>query len=370
MAEEVIDKNEQMASEEKSPNKIKRIINWLLVIIIVALALNITSDRIIPSTDNARVKGYIVPIKPQISANVEDIKVGPNQLVEQGQILATLEAGDYEIQVKRAEKRLELAGQNVGVQIAEVASAQAMLSSATIELENVELQTNRALIMAEKGLVSAAEADRARADLATARSKVFNAKAQLQKAKGMLGSEGEDNVQIQAALLELEQAQLNLERTVVRAPTRGGVSNFSLTEGFYASAGQPIMTFISTEEIWIEAYFRENSLGNVAVGDKVEITLDFAPGEVIEGRVSNVDWGVDWGQDQYSGKLAEANFQTGWLRQTQMLPISVEFDRSDVEEHLRIGGQADVIVYTRDNSVYNWLGKAWIRVLSWASYVR
>ncbi|MCX2788995.1 HlyD family secretion protein [Vibrio sp. Sgm 5] len=362
MSENEKQKQPTEVAENKETNKkdkVKTVTNYLLLFIVVMLGFSIVSDRIIPVTDNARVKGYIVPIKPQVSGNVLDIKVRPNQLVAEGDELAVLDKSDYEI-----------AGQNVGAQTASIASAQARLTSAIVERQNTEAQANRVLAIAEKGVVSKSDADKARASLATARANVVNAEADLEKAKQQLGAEGEENSQIKAALLALEQAQLNLERTVIRAPTQGGVSNFSLTEGFYASAGQPIMTFVSTGDIWIEAYFRENSLGNVSIGDEVEIALDFVPGKVIKGKVSSIDWCVDWGQNQQAGKLAQANQQTGWLRQTQMLPIAIEFDRQEVTGMLRVGGQADVIVYSGDNFVFNTLGKLWIRLLSVLSYVR
>ncbi|MGR5502695.1 HlyD family secretion protein [Vibrio sp. DNB22_10_4] len=351
-------------------NKVKKVTNGLIIAIAVSLGVSIISDRIVPSTDNARVQGYVVPVKPQVSGQVIDIQVRPNQLVSEGDILVSLNPVDYEIAVKKAEQDLEIAGQNVGAQTASIASAQARLTSAVVERDNVELQTRRVLGLAEKGVVSDSEADKARANLATARANVANAQADLERANRQLGAEGEENSQIKAALLALEKAQLDLERTVVRAPTNGGVSNFSLSEGFYASAGQPIMTFVSTDSIWIEAYFRENSLGNIQPGNEVEIALDFAPGKVVKGRVSSVDWGVDWGQSNQAGKLAQANNQTGWLRQTQMLPVSIEFDTTDTTGLLRIGGQADVVVYTSDNGIFNLLGKAWIRLVSWMSYVR
>lgn len=357
-------------SEDKKGNKVKKITNILLMSVAFLLVFSIVTDRIIPMTDNARVKGYVVPIKPQVSGQVLDIVVQPNQLVEEGQVLAKLNPSDYEIAVKQAEQNLEIAGQNVGAQTASIASAQARLTSANVESENARLQTNRILEMAERGVVSKSDADKARATLATARASVVNAEADLQKSKKQLGAEGKENSQIKAALLALEQAQINLERTIIKAPTVGGVSNFSLSEGFFASAGQPIMTFISTESIWIEAYFRENSLGNIQAGDEVEIALDFAPGKVIKGRVSSVDWGIDWGQNDQAGKLAQANNQTGWLRQTQMLPIAIEFDNSQAASELRVGGQADVIVYSGDNPVFNAIGKLWIRIVSMMSYVR
>ncbi|MCK6263521.1 HlyD family secretion protein [Vibrio sp. ZSDE26] len=366
----------QKSEETENPNpdgkgnRVRKITNYLLVGVASILLFSIVSDRIIPSTDNARVKGYVVPIKPQVSGQVLDILVQSNQPVKEGDVLVKLNPADYDIAVQQAEQNLEIAGQNVGAQTAAIAASQARLTSANVELENVKLQSNRILAMAERGVVSKSEADQARANLATARANVINAQADLDKSKQQLGADGEDNSQIKAALLALEQAQINLERTVIRAPTEGGVSNFSLSEGFYASAGQPLMTFVSTESIWIEAYFRENSLGNIEAGDDVEVALDFAPGKVIKGKVTSVDWGVDWGQNNQAGKLAQANNQTGWLRQTQMLPISIEFNHEDAQGLLRVGGQADVIVYSDDNFVFNSIGKLWIRFISVMSYVR
>ncbi|MCK8074699.1 MULTISPECIES: HlyD family secretion protein [Vibrio] len=361
---------EEVGQQENGKDKVRKVTNYLLLFVAFMLIFSIISDRIIPITDNARVKGYIVPIKPEVSGKVLDILVQPNQLVNQGDKLAILDESDYQIAVQQAEQNLEIAGQNVGAQTASIASAQAKLTSAIVERQNTKLQAKRVLEMADKGVVSKSDADKARAALATSRAAVVNAEADLDRAKKQMGKEGEENSQVKAALLALEQAQLNLERTVITAPTQGGVSNFSLSEGFYASAGQAIMTFVSTEDIWIEAYYRENSLGNVAVGDEVEVALDFAPGKVVKGRVSSIDWGVDWGQNDQAGKLAQASQQTGWLRQTQMLPITIEFDNEEVTGMLRVGGQADVIVYSGDNFVFNAIGKVWIRLISVLSYVR
>ncbi|WP_394241566.1 HlyD family secretion protein [Vibrio astriarenae] len=368
--------DEQLAAEvaekesvEKN-NRVKKITNYLLAAIVILLLFSIVSDRIIPITDQGRVKAYVVPIKPQVSGQVIDIKVKPNQLVKEGEVLAVLNQSDYKIAVAQAEQNLEIAGQNVGAQTANIASAQARLTSALVERQNVQVQAARVLAMAEKGVVSKSDADKARASLATAKANVLNAEADLDKAKQQLGEDGEENSQIKAALLALEQAQINLERTEIKAPTQGGVTNFSLSEGFYASAGQPMMTFVSTDDIWIEAYFRENSLGNVQAGDPVEVALDFLPGKVIKGRVTSVDWGVDWGQNNQAGQLAQATTQQGWLRQTQMLPITVEFDRLEAKGLLRVGGQADVIVYTNEGFFFNAIGKLWIRLKALLSYAR
>ncbi|MGR5166199.1 HlyD family secretion protein [Vibrio astriarenae] len=370
MSDETLEKDETSVEVSEKNNKVKKITNYLLATIVFLLIFSMVCDRIIPITDQGRVKAYVVPIKPQVSGQVMDIKVEPNQLVEEGEVLATLDKSDYEIAVAQAEQNLEIAGQNVGAQTASIASAQARLTSALVERQNVQVQAARVLAMAEKGVVSKSDADKARASLATAKANVLNAEADLDKAKQQLGEDGEENSQIKAALLALEQAQLNLERTEIKAPTPGGVTNFSLSEGFYASAGQPMMTFVSTDNIWIEAYFRENSLGNVKAGDSVEVALDFVPGKVLKGRVTSVDWGIDWGQNNQAGKLAQATTQQGWLRQTQMLPITIEFEREKAQGLLRVGGQADVIVYTDDGFFFNTIGKLWIRLKALLSYAR
>ncbi|WP_017222865.1 HlyD family secretion protein [Moritella dasanensis] len=365
---ETSDTNE--TREKQTHNKVRKLTNYLLIAVACMLVFSIIADRIIPSTDSARVKGYVVPIKPQVSGQVIDILVRPNQPVQAGDVLVKLNPSDFEIAVKQAEQNLKIAGQDVGAQTAVIASSQARLTSANVELENAKLQTSRVLAMAKRGIMSQSDADQARANLATARANVTNFEAELKKSELQLGLDGEDNSKIKAAILALEQAQINLERTSIKAPTMGAVSNFSLSEGFFASAGQPLMTFVSTEKIWIQAYFSENSLGNIEAGDEVEVALDFAPGKVIKGKVTSVDWGVDWGQNSQAGKLAQANNQTGWLRQTQMLPISIEFDQAQASGLIRIGGQADVIVYSDDNPLFNMLGKLWIRVVSLMSYVR
>ncbi|MFT5808159.1 MAG: multidrug resistance efflux pump [Moritella dasanensis] len=370
---ETSDTNDTNETREKQThNKVRKLTNYLLIAVACMLVFSIIADRIIPSTDSARVKGYVVPIKPQVSGQVIDILVRPNQPVQAGDVLVKLNPSDFEIAVKQAEQNLKIAGQDVGAQTAVIASSQARLTSANVELENAKLQTSRVLAMAKRGIMSQSDADQARANLATARANVTNFEAELKKSELQLGLDGEDNSKIKAAILALEQAQINLERTSIKAPTMGAVSNFSLSEGFLASAGQPLMTFVSTEKIWIQAYFSENSLGNIEAGDEVEVEVevDFAPGKVIKGKVTSVDWGVDWGQNSQAGKLAQANNQTGWLRQTQMLPISIAFDQAQASGLIRIGDQADVIVYSDDNPLFNMLGKLWIRVVSLMSYVR
>lgn len=361
---------QEQVAEPKPKNKIKKVTNLLLLFLLAFFMFHLIADRFIPSTDLARVRGFVVPIAPQVSADVTAILVQPNQLIKAGDVLVTLDPTDFEIALKQAEEALAQAKQGLGAQAASVVSAQARVGEAQANLVNAQAQYKRIAALADKGVVSQADKDNAKAGLSSAQAGVASAKAELEKVKEQLGETGEDNSQLQSALLALEKAQLNLSRTNIVAPSDGGVSNFKLEVGYRANAGQPLMTFISMDSVWIEAYFRENSLGNLKPGDEVEIALDYAPGRVFSGQISHIDYGVDWGQNEQAGKLAQVSSQASWLRDTQRFPMTIVFNNEDAKGLRRIGGQADVIAYSEDAGLLRPIGKVWIRFLSWLSYVR
>lgn len=363
-------KAEASPTEDQKNSKIRKATNIILIVVSFLFVFHLIADRFIPSTDLGRIRGYVVPISPQVSGEIVDILATPNTLIKAGDVLAKIDATDYEIALHQAEQSLKKAGQNVGAQTANVAAAQAKVTNAVANYKNAQVQSKRIFTMVEKQVMSQADADNARAELTKAEAGVASAKADLAKAEERLGAEGENNTNVKSALLSLEQAQLNLQRTSITAPTDGVASNFRLKEGIYASAGQPIMTFISSEDVWIEAYFRENSLGNITAGDEVEFALDYAPGQVFKAKVGSIDYGIDWGQSEQTGKLAQISGQTGWLRQSQRFPVTIVLSKDEAVGLRRVGGQADVIVYTKGNSMINLFGRAWIRIVSWFSYVR
>ncbi|GIU53518.1 MULTISPECIES: HlyD family secretion protein [Shewanella] len=356
---------------DKAKNqKIRKVTNIILIVVCFLFVFHLIADRYIPSTDLGRIRGFVVPITPQVSGEVIEITASANTLIREGEVLARINPKDYEIALFTAQQNVTQAGQNMGALTANVTAAKAKVANAEANYTNAKVQSKRIFTMVEQNVMSQADADNARAELASAEAGVAAANADLAKAEERLGSEGENNTAVKSALLALEQAELNLARTEIKAPTDGVASNFRLKEGFYANAGQPVMTFISSEDVWIEANFRENSIGNMKPGDKVEFALDYAPGKVFTGKVAYIDYGVDWGQNEQTGKLAQTTGQTGWLRQSQRFPVTIVFDEDEAKGLRRVGGQADVMVYTKESSVMNLFGKFWIRLVSWFSYVR
>ena len=214
-----------------------------------------------------------------------------------------------------------------------------------------------------------ADVEHARTRLDEARGDVATAEAELTRAKQQLGTEGESNARVQAAIVALEDVRLDLARTTVYSPTTGVVANLRVSEGYYARAGQPLLTFVSAADVWIEAYMRENSMGNIEAGDPVEIVLDVAPGRVFDGVVDSVGFGIDTGADADVGVLPTVSPSVGWLRSPQRFPVTVRFTDEESRGLRREGGQAEIVVYTSGNWLFNGLAWLSIRVRAYFSYL-
>jgi multidrug resistance efflux pump len=157
----------------------------------------------------------------------------------------------------------------------------------------------------------------------------------------------------------------------VIAPAGGSVTDLRTDVGQFASTGAPAMTLIAIHDLWIYADMTENNLGNIAPGARAAILLDVMPGEVLKGRVRSVGTGIGASQPPPPGTLPTVQNSRDWLRQAQRFPVAVEFDPSERERlrGVRVGGQADVLVYTGDHAVMNWLAGVFLTVMSYLSYL-
>ena len=174
---------------------------------------------------------------------------------------------------------------------------------------------------------------------------------------------------LSAAEANRDQATLNLERATVRAPEDGVVTGVRLDKGNYAAAGSPQLTFIATHNIWVQAEFTENNLGHIKPGDEVAIVFDALPGQVIQGTVREVGFGVAVDSAPL-GSLPTINNDPDWLREAQRYPVWIDFKISNDREArlLKVGSQASVIVYTGQHWLSNTLASLLIRLVSILTY--
>jgi len=221
----------------------------------------------------------------------------------------------------------------------------------------------------DPGAISDRRIEQADASLAVSRSQLVAAEAGLERARQDLGETGEENSRILQAQSALEQAELDLARTAVVAPDDGIVTEVRIERGNFAGAGTPLMTFLATGDIWIQADFTENNLGHIKRGDPVEIVFDALPGKVVKGTVRTTGFGVAVDSAPL-GSLPTIDNDRQWLRDSQRFSVQIDFSLPEARDRLgmRVGAQASVVVYTGDGWIMNALAWLKMRALSLLTY--
>jgi len=360
--------NQKQAATEKDPVKVWTV--RILVLSVVLLAGYLIADRHTPVSTQARVHTLIVPIAAEVSGTVTEVTVANNQLVQAGDVLFRLDDERYRLAVAGAEASLQSARQATGVSVAGVDAAEAAVASAQANLVRVEQDAVRLrrIKRQDAGAISDRRIESAEASLAVAQQQLAAANANLEQARQNRGSIGDDNSRIQQALAALERARLDLERTQVRAPAVGVVTDVRLDRGNFAAAGAPQMTFIATENVWVQADFTENNLGHVDRGDAVRLAFDAFPGRVYNGTVRATGFGVAVDSAPL-GSLPTIKNDRQWLRDAQRFPVIVDFEMPQEDiRRLKVGAQVSVIIYASDSRVLNTLGALYIRMGSILSY--
>jgi len=343
----------------------------VLAICLVLLAWYLRADRVTPYSSQARVNAFVIPIASQVSGNLTDVFVASNQLVKAGQALFQVDIQNYQLAVQTARANLTSARQSVGAAEASVDAAEASVSAAkaSVTRSRQDAIRMRNIRKEDPGAISVRRLQSAEATLAMDLGNLSSAQANLTKAIESLGVRGENNASILQAKAALDQAELNLERATVRAPEDGMVTGVRLDKGNYAAAGSPLLTFVARHNVWVQADFRENNLGNLNAGDEVEIVFDVMPGQVIHGSVREVSYGVAVDSAPL-GSLPTIENDPDWLRQSQRFTILIDFElnREQGSNLLKVGSQASVIVYSGDHWLSNPLAGMMIRLVSIMTY--
>ncbi len=327
------------------------------------------------STDNAYVGADTAVVTPLISGPVKDVRVGGTQMVNKGDILVILDDADVRVDLANAEAMLQQAQQQfrqtkatgtsldarLAARAADAMAARARLTVAQADFEKARAALNRRDGLVASGAVSAEELtsvrttyQQARAALDQAQAGVAAAEATRASAVGDLASNealtrGVSELtapDVAAARARLAQARLNLERTIIRAPISGVVTNRQVQIGQRVAAGTPMMSLVPTDAVFVDANFKESQLKNVRPGQPVELRSDFYGSDVIfHGRVK----GFAGGTGAAFSLIPAQNATGNWVKVVQRLPVRILLDPKEVEAHpLRVGLTMDAVIDTRD----------------------
>ncbi|TPG75275.1 HlyD family secretion protein [Pseudomonas arsenicoxydans] len=363
------------AAESVPADPAKKGIKWVLVLIILSLAWYLLADRFTPYTQQARVGALVIPVASEVAGRVIRVNVHNNQIVKAGDVVFEVDPAPYKIAVDRARADLETTRRQLGASTAGIASAQAALRAAQANETKARQENQRleGLYREDPGTISVRVLDASRTNREAAISQTAAARAEVERAKETEGGGEDVNAKLRSAATALEKAELDLSNTQTRARSAGLITDLRTDVGQFAAAGSPVMTLITLQDIWITADMTENNLGLVRPDTPVSIVLDAVPGEVFEGRVRSVGYGISVGQPTPPGTLPGIQNSRDWLRPAQRFPVIIEFSEQSMNAllgsgNIRAGGQAEVMAFPSPSNWLNPLGHAFLGVMSWLSY--
>jgi membrane fusion protein (multidrug efflux system) len=320
-------------------------LKWIIAAIVLVIAAFFGfrywhESSLYESTDNAYVGANQVEVTAQITGPVTKVYVRDQQHVKAGDPLFDIDPANYQLAVQKAQAQLELARQGTQQQTAGIASAEAALAQRRAEEANARSTWQRNQELMKSGFLSPQGAEQSRTALMTAEAATRAAQAGVAQARSALGATGDENANVQAAIAQLDQAKLDLERTKVVAPTDGVIANFSLQPGNVVQPGVPLFVIVSNQEFWVDANFKETQLKTIHPGEHATITTDMYPDHPFEGVVQSVAGGAG----SAFSLLPPQNATGNWVKVTQRVPVRIRIENPDPQHPLRIGTSATVKV--------------------------
>ncbi len=325
------------------------------------------------STDNAYAAVEMAQVTPSVSGTIEDVRVTDTQSVSKGDILVVIDPKDARIAVAQAEAELGRAARRVQSYVAndrglnaqvaardaEEIGAVAQLNAAEADLERAKIDLRRREALSASGSVSGDELSRARNAYASAKANLSSAQATITQAranrKATLGSkdanavliEGVDeehNPEVALARARLEQAQLDLTRTIIRAPVDGVVAKRQVQLGQRVQAGTLLMAVVPIQNMHVDANFKEVQLDKVRVGQSVTLHADIYGDSVrYQGKVE----GFSGGSGAAFAAIPAQNATGNWIKVVQRLPVRIRLDPSELEKNpLKVGLSMSVKIDT------------------------
>src|SRR5215471_7570097 len=224
-----------------------------------------------PWTRDGTVRAYVVTMAPQVAGQIVQLPVADNQFVHKGDLLMVIDPTNYKIAVSLAE---------------------AAVQQAQVNAQNAETEAKRRLALSNLAVT-------------VEQQQTFETSAVAAPA------------QYQQAVANLEQARVNLQRTEIRSPVNGWVTNLLAQLGDYANVGQNEISLVDADSFWVDGYFEETSLEPIRVGDPASIKL-MGYSQILRGHVGSIARGINVANARPNGQgLATVNPIFTWVRLAQ-----------------------------------------------------
>ena len=340
------------APEKASRSPRRRWMRWglftLLPLALIAGTYWYVSGGQVMSTDDAYVEADKVGVSTDVSGIVKEIDVMDNQHVEAGQVLYRLDPRQFQIALDNAKANLAQTALTIESMKQDY---RRMLSDVAAQQEQVKLDQatyDRYATLVRTSDISRANYDQARFTLELDKNKVVSLQQQAQVQLARLAGNADIPVtahpQYLQAKAQVDEAQRQLDHTVVNAPFSGIVTNVpSIAPGKYLQASMTAFYLVATDHVWVYSNPKETELTYVRPGQPVMVTVDTYPDAEWHGTIESISPAAA----QEFSLLPAQNTSGNWVKVVQRIPMRVRVDTSDKDlPPLRAGMSVEVDVDT------------------------
>ena len=322
---------EQIQEQEKkqTPKGLKRGIALTLAIALaIGAGFYIANEMKYQSTDDAYVETTTVNVSPRVAGQIEEVYVEDNQHVNEGDLIAVIDAADYKIRLEQADSSYEK------IQL-DQKNAQANLKAAQSNIDLAKKDLDRYRNLYEQGAVSKQTFDAAQVKYDSAQATLTQAnEALLTNAKGQTVAD----TNLRSAKAAKDKAALDLSYTKIYAPQSGTVTSRRVEKGMYVNPGAPLFTLVP-DKVWVVANYKENQLTNIKAGQSVDIKIDTYPNKVFKGKVDSIQKASGAKSSLFPPENAVGSF----VKIVQRIPVKIVFTEPiDTNQYTIVPGMSVV----------------------------
>lgn len=336
------------------PAQIRRILmlGGVLLVAIVGFFAWLMGGRYV-ETDNAYVRAPKLIVSSKVSGTVTEVRVREGQSVKKGDVLFTIDQSAFRIAVDNAKAQLAQAVLTVASMKQDYQRMQSDIAAQQSQMRLAQATFDRAAALMKTGTTTAVAYDQARFALNAAQSQNQSLNEQAKVLLAKLGGKADLPVAEHPAYLQakaqLDEAQRQFDLTTIAAPFDGVVTQVDhLQPGQYLAAataglsGTGAVALVGTEQLWVDANFKETDLTFVRPGNPVTVKVDAFPGVRIAGRVESISpaSGAEF------SVIPAQNASGNWVKVVQRIPVRVVLDRKADDPILRAGMSVVAVIDT------------------------
>ena len=341
----------QNSSNNKSQQRKKGLSIFILLLLLISLgsaAYWYFFIKGFEETEDAYVSGNQVMVSAQVAGNISKINVDNMDPVQAGDVLLELDDTNTKLSFEQAKSNLANAVRQISQLNYTVKQLKSAVRANEITLAQAQGNLNRRVQLVKDGAIDKESFQHAKEAVELAKANLTTSQNQLEANQALLlDGPLSEQPQIQSAVSNLKQAWLNLERTKIRSPIKGYVARRNAQVGQAVSVGGALMAVVTTDQMWLDANFKETQLTHMRIGQPVEIHFDlYGKDKTFNGKVV----GIEMGTGSAFSLLPTQNATGNWIKVVQRVPVRIQLDPQQlIENPLRIGLSATVKVNVSDS---------------------